>query len=539
MAANSSMETEVDANLTRIEVELTSLELSSLELSSFDGSDHANDKYNDNDEGVDAESRGFLIKESDATGLKNETYGSNATNSSNDNISSTTYYWFSSLSPQLLHNNCRYFIDNNYDLAILFGIKGLRMFSFGFLGLMLVIFLRALNFSYDSIGSIFFWTLLGDCVISLYLTSRADLFGRKNTLLVGSALSIITSIVFALSSNYYVIIVASIFGVISPSGGDVGPFMAVELSALSQLSDEAERTMLIAYYNLVGSFSVAVGAIVCGAVMGLTSFLISLISNSGEIDNNNNNDNNTSNDNLLISCRGALCIYACIQVAILGLVYKLSNDIEVPDKANVVIKEINPSILFIGLEKSKTIIFKLSVLFLIDSFAGSFIMQSLISNWFKSTYDTSLSKLGTVLFVCNLFAAISSLLAAKLAEKIGLIMTMFATHMPSNVLSILVPLMPDESSAIIILCLRYSISQMDVPTRNAYVQNVVDSQERSAANGLLNVVRTLGTAIGPYCAAHLYERASTRDYPFYIAGALKIVYDCLLVYSMNEVRPTR
>jgi MFS family permease len=140
-----------------------------------------------------------------------------------------------------------------------------------------------------------------------------------------------------------------------------------------------------------------------------------------------------------------------------------------------------------------------------------------------------------MIFVCNLVAGISALFAAKLAEVIGLIMTMVVTHLPSNVLIILVPLMPNESLAITMLCLRYSISQMDVPTRNAYVQGVVDADERSAASAVTNVVRSVGACAGPYLAGLLYARPDLMNYPFYIAGGVKIVYDLLLLWSMAGI----
>lgn len=240
---------------------------------------------------------------------------------------------------------------------------------------------------------------------------------------------------------------------------------------------------------------------------------------------------------LLEACKAALYVYAMIQLLLLYIFYLLSPEIEVPDYIHAKVKEANPVSLFLGLHKSKWIVLQLSLLFMIDSFAGSFILQSIISSWFHSTYHTSTDRLGVIVFVCNIFAGISALFAAKLANSIGLIVTMVVTHLPSNVLVMLVPLMPNETTAIAMLCARFSISQMDVPTRNAYVQGVVDPDERSAANGVTNVVRSIGAAFGPLVAGYLYADPKYKNYPFYIAGGLKIVYDLLLLISFRSVKP--
>ena len=155
----------------------------------------------------------------------------------------------------------------------------------------------------------------------------------------------------------------------------------------------------------------------------------------------------------------------------------------------------------------------------------------------SSRYNTSYATLGTIVFICNIVAGVSALFAARLADNIGLILTMVVTHVPSNVLLILVPLMPTETLAIVMLCARFCISQMDSPTRNAYVQGVVDPDERSAANGVTNVVRSIGASSGPYLAGLLYSNPRLMNYPWIIAGLLKILYDFLLLYNMYSVRP--
>lgn len=400
-----------------------------------------------------------------------------------------------------------------YDARLLFLSKLVRMFSYGFLAVMLVIYMQEIGYTDDSIGLMFTLTLLGDAVISILLTSHADRVGRRLTLLLGSLLAIATSFVFATQSNFYVLLAMGVIGVISPSGSEMGPFMAIELSSLSQVTNDSDRTSIMAWYNLVGSFASAGGALVCG-------FLLNIFQNPSY-----------GGNSLKDSCRQVLFIYALVQVVQLICFFQLSPAIEVPTPTGSSPSGISS---FLGLHKSKGIVMQLSLLFMLDSFAGSFVLQSIISAWFFSVYKTPTVTLGSIVFYCNVIAGISALFAAEIARAIGLVMTMVVTHLPSNILLILVPLMPSETAAIAMLAARYSISQMDVPTRNAYVQSVVDADERSAANGVTNVIRSIGASTGPYLSGLLTASVTYRNYPFYIAGALKIVYDLLLLYNFQN-----
>jgi predicted MFS family arabinose efflux permease len=263
--------------------------------------------------------------------------------------------------------------------------------------------------------------------------------------------------------------------------------MAIELSGVSQLTKDADRTKLIAWYNLFGSFSSAFGALFCG---WLYSYLRSIKYNETiSSDTSPLLRESIYEFDSLSAHRIVLIIYSICQIVKMSLFCLLSPAIEVPQAT---VKKTNPVALFLGLHKSKGIVLQLSCLFIIDSFAGAFVLQSMSSAWFANTYGTKESVLGSMIFVCCIVAGISALFAAKLADQIGLVLTMAVTHLPSNIFLILVPLMPNETLSITMLCLRYTISQMDVPTRNAYVQGVVDPDERSAANGVTNVVRSLG-----------------------------------------------
>jgi MFS family permease len=190
-----------------------------------------------------------------------------------------------------------------------------------------------------------------------------------------------------------------------------------------------------------------------------------------------------------------------------------------------------------GITRSRDVVLKLSSLFALDSFGGGFVVQSFVAYWFYLRFGVEPATLGAIFFWANVFAGISALVASRLAARIGLVRTMVFTHLPSNVLLILVPLMPNLSLAVLVLLLRFSISQMDVPARQSYTVAVVPADERSAAGGFTGVARTTGAAISPLFAGFLFARPSLISVPFFIAGTLKIVYDLMLYRGFATVRP--
>jgi len=190
-----------------------------------------------------------------------------------------------------------------------------------------------------------------------------------------------------------------------------------------------------------------------------------------------------------------------------------------------------------GVGPSRAVILKLSGLFALDAFGGGFVVQSLAAYWFYLRFGVSPAALGAIFFGANVFAGISALLASRIAARFGLVRTMVFTHLPSNVLLILVPLMPTVEMATVVLLLRFSISQMDVPTRQSYVMAVVRPEERSAAAGITGVARTIGAAVAPVLAGMLFARPALISVPFFLAGTLKIVYDLLLYREFVSVRP--
>lgn len=394
-------------------------------------------------------------------------------------------------------------VDRN--IILLFTTRTLRLFGYGFLSVVLALYLIKSGFDDVFMGLLFSLTLVGDAGISFVLTTTADRFGRKKTLIIGAILMLAAGVVFIMTSNPLLLIIAAIIGVISPSGNEIGPFLPVEQAMLSQLVSKEQRTRVFAWYNLIGSFATAFGALAGG-------FLAKLLQSRGM--------------SPLDSYRVILLGYALIG-GVLALVFTgLSTACEAAQPANYATPRTR-----IGLHKSHGVIVKLSLLFSLDAFAGGFVLQSFMAYWFHVRYGADEAALGSIFFGANLLAGVSALLAVPLAKKIGLIRTMVFTHLPSNILLILVPLMPNFALAISVLLLRFSISQMDVPTRQAYTMAVVDPDERSAAAGITGIARSVGASLSPAVAGALFSVFLSG--PFIIAGGLKIIYDLILFRSFK------
>jgi MFS family permease len=400
------------------------------------------------------------------------------------------------------------------DGRLLFGTRLVRLFAYGFLSVVLALYLAEVGLTTTQIGLLFTFTLIGDAGISLWITTSADRNGRKRMLLLGAGLMLLAGIVFALSGNIVLLILAAIIGVLSPSGNEIGPFLSIEQAALSQIVPDDQRTCVFAWYNLVGSFATATGALVGGAVaQGLQA----------------------AGSTPLDSYRAIVMGYSLFGVALTLLFSQLSPVIEVKvtDKAQAITR-VAPTM--IGLHRSRGVVLKLSALFALDAFAGGFVVQSLVAYWFHVRFGVEPAVLGSIFFGANIFAGISALLAARVAGRIGLINTMVVTHIPSNILLMLVPLMPNLPLAIAMLLARFSISQMDVPTRQSYTMAVVDPDERSAASGVTTIARSIGAALSPSIAGALLS-ASLISVPFFLSGGIKIVYDLTLYFSFRAMRP--
>ena len=400
------------------------------------------------------------------------------------------------------------------DGRLLFTLRTLRMFGYGFLAVILVLYLAASGLDPVGIGAVLTLTLVGDTLVSLWFTTHADRIGRRRVLVLGSLLVVAAGIVFAVTDWLPLLVVAGVVGVISPTGNEVGPFLAVEQAALTQVVPDRRRTATFAWYNLVGYVATATGALVAGV---LTQMLIT--GGLAEVD----------------AYRAIVVGYALIGLAMAAIASRLGDTVEVRQSDGAAAVESVRGRL--GLGRSRGVVLRLSALFSIDAFAGGFIPQSLMAYWFVLRFDVDPAALGGIFFAANMLAAVSSLSAARIAARIGLINTMVFTHLPSNVLLLLVPLMPTLPLAVAVLLLRFSLSQMDVPTRQSYVMAVVEPGERSAAAGVTGIARTIGASVSPSISSVLVANASVAAVPFFLAGGLKILYDLLLYRDFRAHRP--
>jgi MFS family permease len=396
------------------------------------------------------------------------------------------------------------------DIPILFTTRIIRLFCYGFLSVVLALYLVETGLTEKQIGLLFTLTLAGDAGISLYLTTSADRFGRKRTLIIGSILMVVAGIVFILTKDIVLLMAAAIIGVISPSGNEIGPFLSVEQAGLTQIVPPQRRTQVFAWYNLVGSFATAVGALAGG-------WLAQFLQGQGW--------------HALDAYKIILSGYALGGLALLILFLSLSPVVEVKESAPVEIKRV------LGLHRSKSVVMRLSALFALDAFAGGLIVQSMIAYWFHVKFGVETGILGSIFFGANILAGVSALLAVKLAGKIGLINTMVFTHIPSNILLMLVPLMPTLPLAIGLLLLRFSISQMDVPTRQSYTMAVVTPDERSAASGVTAIARSVGASLSPALTGIFLANPAFFSLPFFLCGGLKIIYDLSLYRSFISIKP--
>ena len=401
------------------------------------------------------------------------------------------------------------------DGSLLFITRIARMFGYGFLSVVLVLYLEKVGLKQVQIGLLLTLTLIGDTIISLWITTNADRIGRRRMLILGAILMVFAGILFAMTRNFVFLLIAATIGVLSPSGYEVGPFLSIEQAALSQIVSDQRRTHIFAWYNLVGSFATALGALGGGA-------LAQTLQDSGVTP--------------LGSYRMIVIGYAIIGF-ILGVLFtRLSPAVEIQAGSDSS-RSTSAFKTRFGLHRSRGVVLKLSALFSIDAFAGGFVLQSILAYWFHVRFNVQPAILGSIFFGANILAGLSALSAAWVASKIGLIRTMVFTHIPSNILLILVPLMPNLPLAIAVLLLRFSISQMDVPTRQSYTMAVVTPDERSAAAGITGIARTTGASLSPVVTGHLLANAALMNFPFFLSGGLKIIYDLLLYRSFKAIKP--
>ena len=393
------------------------------------------------------------------------------------------------------------------DGQFLFLTRILRLFAYGLISVVLALYLAQIGVSEGRIGLLLSLTLAGDAIMSLWITTQADRFGRRRMLLIGTGLMVLAGIVFSATRSFPVITMAAIIGTISPSGSEVGPFLPIEQAGLAQTIPDHQRTQIFAWYNLVGSLATACGALIAGGIVGVLQ---------------------STGNTPLMGYRAVLLLYALLGGFLFALFRQVSPAIEVTQPLAPTNR--------LGLTRSRGIILRLSALFALDSFGGALVVQSLVAYWFFIRFNVDTAMIGAIFFSANIFAGLSALVAARVAARFGLINTMVFTHIPSNILLMLVPVMPTLPLAVLVLLVRFSISQMDVPTRQSYVMAVVDPSERSAAAGVTGIARPIGAACAPLLSGVMLG-TGWLSLPFFAAGILKIIYDLALYKSFRNLKP--
>ena len=395
------------------------------------------------------------------------------------------------------------------DGKLLLGARVVRTFSYGFLSVILAIYLKLVGFDDILVGIILTATLVNSVFFNLLSSAYADKIGRKNILIIYAALMIASSVIFFVTSNYVALVIAALVGTINVTGSEVGAFLSLEQAMLPQtVSDIKKRNSIFAIYNAVGTFAMSAGVLLSGLPAILQNYGFDKIG----------------------AIKSLFLIYAACAVVVLVIYLMLSKNIEVKEnlKSGMSMKNISP--------KSKSIIWKMSSLFAVDSFGGGFVIQSIVSFWFYTKFGADLSSLSYIFAVAGVLTAISYIASSKIASKIGLVNTMVFTHIPSNVLLILLAFAPSLSIAVSLFFARMSLSQMDVPTRQSYIMGVVSENERIHAAVYTNTSRNISQAISPSITGIIIQTLSLSA-PFVVGGVLKIVYDVGIFFSFRKIKP--
>ncbi|MFL6339524.1 MAG: MFS transporter [Nitrososphaeraceae archaeon] len=401
------------------------------------------------------------------------------------------------------------------DGKLLLVARILRTFAYGFLSVILAIYLKLIGFNDLYIGFILTATLVNSVIFTLIASFYADRIGRRKVLILYSALMSVSGIVFFATSNYMALIISAFIGTVNVTGTETGAFLSVEQAMLPQtINHPKKRNTVYALYNMAGTFAMSGGVLLSGLprIFELQYGL-----------------------NQVQSIKPLFLFYSVVGIGVVGIYFLLSNKIEVESSNNIdTIKRPKKPLRQTLSPKSKEIVGKLSGLFAIDSFAGGFVIQSIVSFWFFTRFGVELNTLSYIFSVAGVLTAFSFVVAAKLADKIGLINTMVFTHIPSNILIILVAFAPTLPLAIALYLVRMALSQMDVPTRQSYIVAVVKENERTAAAGITNISRNIAQTVSPSLAGYILQSLSFLSAPFVLGGVLKIVYDIALYLQFKR-----
>ncbi len=377
------------------------------------------------------------------------------------------------------------------DFALILSARLLRAFGFGTAAVLVGLHLERRGLSAGAIGLILTIGLLSAAIAGVIAASTSSRIGRRSTLAGAGLLMAIAGVDLALASSPLLLGIAAGTGMLGAASVDLGPFASIEQAALAESVEPRRRNVAFARYSLTGGLAAAAGGLLAGTATDL---------NRGRL---------------------LFALYAVIGAITAALALRLSPRAEAPVRAAA----LSPA--QIGA------LAPLSALFAVDALGGGLVVTAVIAYWLHVRFGAPANVLGPAFAAIALLQAVSYELSGRLANRIGLIRTMVFTHIPSNVLLLLVPLSPSLPWAIGMLLARFSLSQMDVPARQAYVVSIVPAAERAGAVAFTGLVRGLGQAGGPLVAGAAIQSAAL-GLPFYLAGALKLVYDLSLYAAFRS-----
>jgi MFS family permease len=382
--------------------------------------------------------------------------------------------------------------------------RGVRAFGDGFVALLLPIYLVELGFSPLAIGAIVTSTLIGTALLTLWVGWVANRYSRRLLLFAAALLMAATGAGFAMLTDFWPLLVIAFVGTMNPTSGDASIFVPLEQTVLTQTIAARQRTALFARYSVIGSCATALGVLAAAVPDIVTAW---------------------TGCTRPAAMQLMFGLYAVLGLLALVLYRPLSPAVEIADEAPKA-----------PLQQSKMLVYGMAALFGMDSFGTGFLVQSLLALWLYQAFQVSVTTTATILFWTGICSAISYLVAVPIADRIGLIKTMVFTHLPSNILLVLVPFAPNLGTAIGLLLARSALSQMDVPTRASYVMAVVAPEERPAAASITAVPKTFAWAAGSMISGYLLT-LSAFGWPLLIGGVIKGIYDILLLIKFQKVRP--
>jgi len=379
-----------------------------------------------------------------------------------------------------------------------------RSFGYGCLAVALGSYMKARGFGGPEVGLVLTVALASAAGVSIAVGFRGDAWGRRRVLMAFALGMAAAGVILLLGDSLAFILLAVAIGTVSPTGGEVGPFVSLEQAMLPQAAGPDRRTDAFAVYNLAASLSASLGAL----FSGVPALVAPLLGWSG------------------VPYGILFAAYAALGLVTLAIYARLSPALEAPTREPL--RRMSAD--------ARRKVSRLSLLFATDSFGGGFVLQSFVAFWFATVYAVDPVTLAGVFFAANLLASLSFLVAARMAARIGLLNVMVFTHLPSNVLLILVPLMPSFPLALAAYLGRMALSQMDVPTRQSYTMTIVPPEERTAAASFTTIARNLGQSASPTIGGAAFAVAAA--FPFLLGGGIKIVYDLALYATFRKVRVT-